>query len=1042
MSKNMDAAQVLGYTNSPNFLTAEEHFPHTQELGYVFRKAETECGLQGVYVLRSKAANASPIPIVYVCQAATEAEAGLIHKHVWNQGTVPFVLVQTPAYLRLYSGFLYRAPSAAGTENAGILKAAVDFNEVIDQLAEFQASAIDDGTLWKVWGDELTPDTRVDWTLLENLKNLDLYLQEQGTNRDISHALIGKFVYFRYLRDRHILSDRKLAKWDIKPESVFSRQADLDSFLLLDQKTHDWLNGSIFSLSPDILSSIGPSLFQQVAGVFTGDTVDGQLHLNFEPYDFSFIPIETLSVIYEQFLHLPEAGQSSSRGREAGAYYTPIPLIAFIQEEVERKRPLTTGMKILDPSCGSGAFLVRCYRRLIEKQLQENQIPLRPSELRHILTSQIFGVDRDGDACRVAELSLMLTLLDYITPPDLESNPTFTLPGLRNVNIFEADFFDPDSSWTKIASTQKFDWVVGNPPWVELKSSRIREEDRPVWKWMQDHAVESPTGGHQVAEAFVWKTLPCLKPDGVAGLVLPAMTLFKKESTAFRQRFFTSARTWCVANFSNMAYVLFSGRAERSALAIFFQPLDSRIDQDQDEPILTYAPLVINQEANRPGRPGRKKNTWNITINASEIQEVPAYKAMTGDMLPWKLAMWGCFRDGKLLERVARKFPAFRDFSRSHGISAHQGFELRAKSAQSREPLEARPDLEGKKRVDFKRLRECGRLFVFPEEVIETISAEYTYVRKGRAELPMRVSTPPHILVDAGRRFAVYSDEFLAVPTRQIGIASSAGNEALLKALSLYLSSDFVTYQQFFTTSEWGISTSRSTLDSLKNLPVPLENLSDQELMEWAELRDTLADMAQHTLEPRLGDEIIPGSEDALSEKIAELNDRVSQSLGLREAERILIQDFVHMNMQCIKGKVAQEAIDIPSEFTMQSYLQRLKKELDAFIEDELGTQHEVMAHHDTRSAMIAIRLTQNNSSQFITVQAADKETTQEFAKIRKHLKQHHSQWIYFNRNLRLYDHDTIYCFKPMQALHWTQRQAILDAGEVIAETLTTEETL
>jgi len=1038
----MDAAQVLGYTDSPNFLTAEDHFPHTQELGYVFRKAETECGLKGVYVLRSEQANASPIPIVYFCQAATEAEAKLIHKRVWNQGTVPFVLVQTPAHLRLYSGFCYQAPAAAGTENAGILKAAVEFNDVMDQLADFQASAINDGTLWKTWGDSITPDTRVDWTLLENLKNLDFYLQEQGTNRDISHALIGKFVYFRYLRDRRILSDRKLAKWEIKPESVFSRQADLDSFLLLDQNTHDWLNGSVFPMSPDILSSIKPSLFQQVAGVFTGDTVDGQLHLNFEPYDFSFIPIETLSVIYEQFLHLPEAGQSSSRGREAGAYYTPIPLIAFIQEELERKRPLTKGMKILDPSCGSGAFLVQCYRRLIEKQLQEKQNPLRPSELRDILTAQIFGVDRDGDACRVAELSLMLTLLDYITPPDLESNPTFSLPNLRDTNIFEADFFAPDSSWAEITTTQKFDWVVGNPPWVELKSSHLREEDRRVWEWMQDHAVEAPTGGHQVAEAFVWKTLTCLKPDGAAGLVLPAMTLFKKESTEFRQRFFTSARTWCVANFSNMAYVLFSGRAERSALAFFFQPLDSSINQEQDEPILTYAPLIINQEANRPGRPGRKKNTWNIAIDASEIQEVPTYRAMTGDMLPWKLAMWGCFRDGKLLERLAQKFPAFRDFAESYGLRTHQGFQLRAKSAQSREPLEARPELEGKKRVDFTKLRECGRIFVFPEDVIQTIPKEQSHVRLRGGLAGLHVSQPPHILVDAGRRFAVYSDEFLAVPARQIGIAASAGNETLLKALSLYLNSDFVTYQQFFTTSEWGISTSRSTLDSLKNLPVPLETLSDQEMIEWAKLRDTLAGIVQYTLEPRLGDNIVSGVEDTLSHNIAELNDRVSQALGIRESERILIRDFVHMNMECIKGKVTQEVIGIPSEFTIHSYLQRLKNELDTFLADELGTQHELMVNHDIRSAMIAIRLTQDNPSQLITVQAANKEMTEKFAKIRERLKQHHSQWIYFNRNLRIYDHDTIYCFKPMQALHWTQRQAILDAGEVIAETLTAEETL
>jgi hypothetical protein len=229
--------------------------------------------------------------------------------------------VQTPAYLRLYSGFRYRRGSASGTETDGILKASIAFNEVADQLAAFQAEAIDDGTLWQAWGDSITPETRVDWTLLEHLRNLDRYVQERGVSREVSHALIGKFVYFRYLRDQNILSDRKLAKWDIAPESVFSRYATVENFLLLDQQTHDWLNGSIFPLDPDALSAIAPSIFQQVAGIFMGDTVDGQLHLDFEPYNFSFIPIETLSVIYEQFLHLPEASQDSSRGRESGAYY-------------------------------------------------------------------------------------------------------------------------------------------------------------------------------------------------------------------------------------------------------------------------------------------------------------------------------------------------------------------------------------------------------------------------------------------------------------------------------------------------------------------------------------------------------------------------------------------------------------------------------------------------------------------------------------------------------------------------------------------------
>ena len=86
---------------------------------------------------------------------------------------------------------------------------------------------------------------------------------------------------------------------------------------------------------------------------------------------------------------------------------------------------------------------MQCYRRLIEKQRQQAAGLPQPIALREILTQQLFGVERDGDACRVAELSLTLTLLDYISPRDLESNPNF-LPNLHNTNIFEADFFDPN----------------------------------------------------------------------------------------------------------------------------------------------------------------------------------------------------------------------------------------------------------------------------------------------------------------------------------------------------------------------------------------------------------------------------------------------------------------------------------------------------------------------------------------------------------------------------------------------------------------------
>ncbi|MCE2485935.1 MAG: N-6 DNA methylase [Desulfurellaceae bacterium] len=1033
----MDVAQVLGYEGSPNFLSKDEDFPHSQ-LGYVLRKAREECGLQGVYVLGNETGNMPTIPIVYFCKSSSESEAAQIHRRIWNQGLVPFVLVQTPQCIRLYSGFHY-SPPAAEQQEEGVLKAAVAFNKVSDQLAAFTAQAIDDGTLWQEWGEQINPKNRVDWRLLEELKKLDDHLQKQGVGQNISHALIGKFVYFRYLRDRNILSDRKLDKWRIPPKSVFSRHATRKGFLALNKEIQKWLNGSIFLLESDALDDISPSLLQQVAGIFCGDTVEGQLHLDFQPYDFSFIPIETLSVIYEQFLHLPVYGQNVTRGRESGAYYTPLPLVDFIQSELEQRHPLTQSMKVLDPSCGSGAFLVQCYRQLIEKRRYQEQRQLRPKELRDILTSQIYGVDRDGDACHIAEMSLILTLLDYVTPPDLEST-SFQLPNLRNANIFKADFFAPDSLWEEVAATKKFDWIIGNPPWISLSSQRVREEDRPVWEWMRENYQEAPTGGNQVAEAFVWKVLPYLEKNGIAGLVLPAMTLFKKESASFRKQFFTKVQAWCVANFSNLSEVLFAGRSRRPCLTLFFQRKENQLDTDWAESILTYSPFVINQEANRPNRPEKRKDTWTITINAAEVQEVSLDRAATGATLPWKIAMWGSFRDGKLLERIERKFPIFSDFAKVHGLHAHQGLELREGPEQSREPLEVRPELEGKKRADFTKLGRIGRIFVFPDSAVHIIPKELTYVRKGRADLPMRVSTPPHILLDVGRRFAIYSDEFLAVPARQIGIAAQPGKESLLKALSLYLSSDFVVYQQFFTSSQWGIDTDIATLDSLKSLPVPLERLSVKEIREWAALRDALAKISPASLESELEEQMASNTEQALTDKMVELNERVFQLLGLREDERILVQDFVTTNMQCVQGKVAKAALNPPSKSLMKSYLQLLKKELDTFIAGQTDARHEITAFHDARSTMIAVKLAPPNATQHIILKYANEEMTREWTRIREHLYRRHSQWVYFNRNLRIYDNDTTYCFKPMHTLQWTRRQALLDAGEVIAETLVAEE--
>lgn len=1013
---SITALKSLGYDRSPNFNDRFEiERASSSRFSHVYRKAVKDCGLKGVYVLNDSKRNVE-VPVVFYCKAQNETESNRIHQRVWNQDVAPFVLVETPAMLRLYCGFKF-TKHGVDDRSRGILEASVAFNEVADRLSALCADSIDNGRVWDVWGTEITSNTRVDWTLLSNLKDLEHELRGQGMSRDLAHSLIGKFVYLRYLRDRNILSDRKLRKWNIEPTDVFTRNATLKAFKDVNRRLDDWLNGAIF---PFPLDTIEPSHLKLVAGVFSGDKPQGQLHLDFHAYDFSFIPIETLSIIYEQFLHSPEE-KGVTKGKKTGAYYTPLPLVNFVLNELETRHPLNEGMRTLDSSCGSGAFLVQCYRALIEKRLARKG-SIRPSELRELLVRHIYGVDRDADACQVAEMSLILTLLDYTTPPDLENNPRFKLPMLRNNNIFEADFFDPDSKWAYTSRNLSFQWLVGNPPWREFHAND--EEEQHVREWVAQHADSCPIGGNQIAEAFIWKSLPLLDKGAAAGIVLPAMTLFKLESTNFRKQFFRTVRTWCVANFSNLAYVLFSGRAEQPALTLFFSPAaEPDVDAEDNDSILTFAPFVISQRANRNARERSKRHTWSIVVSGSELSEIATAEAATGEIRPWKLAMWGTFRDEKLLRRIEKRFPPLSDFLKSKEISQpHEGFQLRDPT-KSNDPVVPMTHLAGKTQISFSKLRKCGRIFAFPDKAISQIPPHLAYLRKRGGLAGLQISQPPHIIVDAARRFAIYSDQFIAIPPRQIGIAGTERSKQILKTLSLYFASDFVTYHQFFTTPAWGISTSQATLAALKHLPVPLAKLSETEISEWADLYDVLAKEGV-------------GGKAVSKNLLKEVNHRAIRLLGLRYSEQVLIEDFVNWNMQTIKGKVPPEVTASPNAQVMQDYLHTLKSDLDNFVGEQAGIRHSVNAMYDDGlSAIIAISI-KTGGTFAPSLFRANAKAAQSLAKAREHLLKQHSQWLYFARNLRIYADNTMYMLKPMEQIQWTRRQAILDAGEVISETL------
>ena len=868
-------------------------------------------------------------------------------------------------------------------------------------------------------------------SLLGNLQKLDEWLQgEANLSRNSSHALIGKYVYLHYLKDRDILSERKLKNWGIEQDDVFGRDAKIGAFHDLVSRLDDWLNGSVFPISFRGRRAPKQSHLQRVAATFKGDEIVGekswQLHLDFKAYDFSYIPIETLSVIYEQFLHTTVGDDDAGRGRKTGAYYTPVPLVNMMLAEQEDYHPLTSSTRILDPSCGSGAFLVQCYRRLIEKQFSPDKMPVSaPSRLREILEKQIFGVDIDEDACAVTQLSLTLTLLDYITPPDLENNPRFKLPSLAGTNIVNADFFGEDIPWKK-----PFDWIVGNPPWRRISPKKLEKTERNAWKWISTNDKERPVGGNQLARAFAWKVGEYGAKGTAIALLLPSMALFEDKAKKFRSAFFTKMRVDAIANLANLRWILFRGRAVQPAAAFFYSLRSAREGFSEDEAVSIYSPLAANQEPSYSSVNGVRADSWVIVINSSEIRDIPFYDLVSGDSLPWKIATWGSHIDRHLIERLSKSCPTINEMEKEKRILIAEGLQLR--SADSGEDIEVAKEVAGKNILNVKALEGLRCVYRFPANAIEPISSSLTHARKGRLKRPLSVCKPPHVIVSAARNFAVYSDDYLVVPPRQIGIVSLTEDKKLLKALSLYLSSDFAYYHQFMTSPQLGVERGRATLRDLRDLPCPFADMKSNSQGDWVNLHTRIVSASSNHLPLFVDDQ----PEVDLASLLTELNRLVADLLGLSRAERAIVSDFTEIRLGLNDGNMRSESVREPTKKELLVYAKSLKRELDDFIGSVLSKKHSVSVLHDALSGMVEVNLKKSIKNTAVHVLQAGKHESAQLEKTRQALRGQKSQWVYFDRNLRVYDGVRTLLLKPMQRFHWTESQAIADAQLIIAESV------
>lgn len=291
--------------------------------------------------------------------------------------------------------------------------------------------------------------------------------------------------------------------------------------------------------------------------------------------------------------------------KAGGVYYTPKYIVDYIVKNTvgtlvgaEGDSPKSPReiekIKILDPACGSGSFLLGAYQLLldhhlayyidernIKKSLKENRIyQLREGEYRltiaekhRILLNNIYGVDIDSQAVEVTKLSLLLKLMEGESQestgmlfkyseikllPDLSANikcgnsligSDFYETGqmslfrdeetVRRINVFDWEKEFPD-----IFAHGGFDAVIGNPPWG---SCFFDDELAYIKNKNQDIIV-------RIIDSFMFflnLVFKLVRRNGLAGQILPDVILYQKDNLKLREKILMNTYITSVINFGN-----------------------------------------------------------------------------------------------------------------------------------------------------------------------------------------------------------------------------------------------------------------------------------------------------------------------------------------------------------------------------------------------------------------------------------------------------------------------------------------------------------
>ena len=611
--------------------------------------------------------NRPPLAQVYIYDNSNNrlnSDYTQIHRELWSSCRIPTFIVIENTKIKFFDS---RKPVSIHSNGNIYTKeiAAIDLDNIAqyaDILEKYNAEKFKNGSFWEseeARHNYLYGETAYN-KLIEKLKALRKdYKKSSKISSHLFDYVIIITTLIKFLEENGVDFNGDNLAGKFFRESVqcgsfieILKQKKLANIL---EKLSIKFNGGIFDLSEQDKNALRVADLSQIITFFDTKIDNKNQLVLWDLYSFKHIPVELISNIYEEFLPV----------EDKGAVYTPHYLVKFLIDESlpipTLNNPVSYNRKTIDVSCGSGIFLVNCFKRLVQiykinECYKTNSLSqtLDITTLQKILKDNIFGVDINKNAVELTKFSLQLALCQMLSPKQIWTELTFQDLGKKN--IIQSDFFD---FITNEKVDKNFDLVIGNPPFnpppkpdgSEYKNSdyfnQVVEKNR-----IKPYSIKDSN----VALLFLQLSTKLLKNENsLLCLIQPALPLLhKKDNEVFRQELFSNHNVLQIIDFTTHRRILFPS-ATIPTCAIFIENSEKKNEE------ITH--VVIR-------RTNPSKERLYFEIDTYDIHSVKRENASSNYY--WKSNLFGGYRLLNLVLRL-KKLDDIENFRIENGINYKKG---------------------------------------------------------------------------------------------------------------------------------------------------------------------------------------------------------------------------------------------------------------------------------------------------------------------------------------------------------------------------------